>query len=58
MIKMSKQEIEFEKETETKNTVRYAEVTNGNPPYIDHLYIQKWALKPAVPDKIKLTIEW
>ena len=55
---MSKQEIEFEKEKETKNTIRYMEITDGKPPVINYLYIQKWALKPTTPEKIKITIEW
>ena len=49
-------EREFEMEKETKNTVRYAEVTAGQPPVIGTLYIQKWALK-GPPKKLKVTIE-
>lgn len=44
--------MEFDKET--KNTIRFREVTEGMPPAIGTIYIQKWK-KP--PRKIRLTIE-
>jgi len=35
--------IVFEKEKETKNTIKYAEKPNpGKPPVIGTLYVQKW----------------
>jgi hypothetical protein len=35
--------IVFEKEKETKNTIKYAERPNpGKPPVIGTLYVQKW----------------
>jgi len=35
--------IVFEKEKETKNTIRYAEKPEaGKPPVVGTLYIQKW----------------
>lgn len=46
----------FEFEKETKNTIRYAEVGDGQPPVIGTLYVQKWALKGS-PKKLKVTIE-
>ena len=46
----------FELEKETKNTVRYQEVTEGQPPAIGTIYIQKWVLK-GTPKKVKLTLE-
>ena len=46
----------FEVEKETKNTVRYTEVAEGQPPIIGTVYVQKWALK-GTPKKIKLTLE-
>jgi hypothetical protein len=46
----------FEVEKETKNTVRYAEVAEGQPPVIGTIYVQKWALK-EIPKTIKVTIE-
>jgi len=48
--------IEFKKEKETKNTIRYTEkVPPGTPPYIGTLYIQKWV---GSPGEIKLILEW
>lgn len=46
----------FELEKETKNTIRYAEVAEGQPPAIGTIYIQKWALK-GTPKKVTLTLE-
>lgn len=46
----------FELEKETKNTIRYAEVAEGQPPVIGTIYVQKWALK-GTPKKIKVTLE-
>lgn len=46
----------FEVEKETKNTIRYAEVGEGQPPVIGTIYVQKWALK-GVPKKVKVTLE-
>lgn len=57
MTKMAKIEAEFEIEKETKNTIRYEEVTDGKPPVIRTLYIQKWALGKNPPKRIKVTIE-
>lgn len=45
----------FEKEKETKGTVRYKEVPEaGKPPIVGTLYIQKWAASNA--EKVKVTI--
>ena len=46
----------FELEKETKNTIRYAEVAEGQPPVIGTLYVQKWAVK-GTPKKLKVTID-
>ena len=51
-----KLEREFEKEKETKNTIRYSEVAKGEPPVIGTIYVQKWAV-PNTPDKIKVTVQ-
>jgi len=46
----------FEREKETKNTVKFAEVqTPGQAPIIGALYVQKWAAGDAT--KLKVTIE-
>jgi hypothetical protein len=49
-------ERDFELEKETKNTIRYAEVAEGQPPIIGTLYVQKWALKGS-PKKLKVMID-
>jgi len=46
----------FEMEKETKNTIRYTEVAEGQPPIIGTVYVQKWAMK-GTPKKIKVTLE-
>ena len=48
--------VRFEREKETKNTVRYQEVTEqGKPPIIGTLYLQKWFAGDT--NTITLTIE-
>ena len=52
---MERVETVFEKEKETKNTVRFQEKPKGGkPPIIGVLYVQKW-LNPD--DTIRVTIE-
>lgn len=54
-------QIEFIKEKETKNAVRYEEEgTNGgdNRGKIGTLYVQKSAFGGKIPDKITVTVEW
>jgi hypothetical protein len=53
---MAKHELDFTKERETKNTIRYQEDAKpGQPQVIGTLYIQKWV---GPPDKLKVVIEW
>lgn len=53
---MSEMKIEFEREKETKNTVRFQEVPDkGQPPRVGTLYVQKWAVGSAT--KLTVTIE-
>ena len=48
--------IQFEKEKDTKNTVKFAEVqTPGEPPIIGTLYVQKWFAGDAT--KLKISVE-
>lgn len=48
--------IQLQKEKETKNTVKFAEVqTQGEPPIIGTLYLQKWFAGDAT--KLKVAIE-
>ena len=47
---------QFEKEKETKNTVKFAEVqTQGEAPIIGTLYLQKWFAADAT--NLKVTVE-
>jgi hypothetical protein len=47
----------FVLEKETKNTVRYQEEPALNtPPVVGSLYVQKWALAPAYPARLTVTI--
>ena len=54
---METQVLSFAFERETKNTVRYAEQTEGKPPIVGTLYLQKWALGEPPPESITVTIE-
>lgn len=54
---MEPQVLTFKVERETKNTVRYQEQTEGKPPAIGTLYLQKWALGENPPDTIAVTIQ-
>ena len=48
--------IEFIKEKETKNTIRYQEVREKGDIVIGPLYIQKSFLPDKIPENIKITI--
>ena len=54
---MDKQTLTFSLERETKNTVRYSEETNGQPPAVGTLYLQKWLLGTDPPKSLTVTIE-
>ncbi len=48
--------VQFEKEKDTKNTVKFAETqTQGEAPIIGTLYVQKWFVGDAA--KLKVTVE-
>ena len=49
--------IKFIKEKETKNTIRYREVTCDGKIVIGPVYIQKSFLPEKYPENIKITIE-
>jgi hypothetical protein len=53
---MDKQTISFIRERETKNTIRYAEDADVDPPAIGTLYVQKWLLGDAPPQKLTVII--
>ena len=48
--------LEFTKEKETKNTIRYQEVKGSGEIVIGPLYIQKNFLPKKTPETIKITI--
>jgi len=54
---MDKKTITLSREKETKNTIRYREETEGQPPIVQTIYIQKWFTGSPAPEKIKVTIE-
>ena len=54
---MDKKTITLSREKETKNTIRYREETEGQPPIVQTIYIQKWFAGSPAPEKIKVTIE-
>ena len=54
---MEPQTLTFTVERETKNTVRYQEQTEGKPPAIGTLYVQKWLLGENPPSALLLTIQ-
>ena len=53
---MDKQTLTFTVERETKNTIRYAEDADGEPPAIGTLHVQKWLLRKEPPWKLSVTI--
>ncbi len=54
---METQTLTFAMEKETKNTIRYQEETDGKPPVVGALYVQRWALGRPIPQKLTVTIE-
>jgi len=54
---MDSQTLTFTIERETKNTIRYQEKTNGKPPAIGTLYVQKWLTGDPAPTSLTVTIE-
>jgi len=51
-------ELSFERERETKNTVRYEEQVMDEPPVVGNLYLQKYALnRLGNPDRLRVTID-
>ena len=54
---MERQTLVFVTERETKNTVRFQEETNGKPPAVGTLYVQRWALGEPLPQRLTVTIE-
>jgi len=46
----------FVKEKVTKNTIRYLEQTEGQPPKVRTIYIQQWVLGTPPPERITVTV--
>lgn len=46
----------FELEKVTKNTYRFREMTEGQPPVIGTLYVQKWAVGSNPPKEIRVKL--
>ena len=55
--KTLKETLAFEIEKETKNTYRYAEVSEVDPPMVGSLYILKECLGTPPPKRLTVTIE-
>jgi hypothetical protein len=53
---MDKQTLTFSLERATKNTIRYQEDTDGNPPVVGVLYIQKRLLGEEPPKGLMVII--
>ena len=53
---MEAQTLTFSLERETKNTVRYSEQTNGDPPTLGTIYVQKWAIGDNPPKMLTVTV--
>ena len=53
---MEAQTLTFSLERETKNTVRYSEKTDGKPPAVGTIYIQKWAMGDNPPELLTVTV--
>lgn len=51
------QTLTFTVEKETKNTIRYQEQTDGKPPAIGTLYVQKWLLGQDPPKTLTVIIQ-
>lgn len=54
---MEAQTLNFTLEKETKNTIRYQEETNGKPPAVGTLYIQKWLIGTEPPKTLTVIIQ-
>ncbi len=51
-------ELSFQRERETKNTVRFEEQVTDAPPVVGTLYLQKYAVnRLGNPDSLRVTVE-
>lgn len=44
----------FEYDDETKNTYRYEEEMNGEPPAFGKIYVQKWLVGEEPPERMEV----
>jgi hypothetical protein len=56
MLTMEVQTLTFSLERETKNTVRYAEQTDGKPPAVGTIYVQKWVMGQNPPKTLVIRV--
>lgn len=54
---MERVERTFTLERQTKNTYRYQEDEDGQPPVIGNIYIQKWAAGTSPPKQVRVIVE-
>lgn len=47
----------FELDKTTKNTYRYEEVTDGQPPAFGKIYVQKWLVDGEPAEEVEVTVE-
>jgi len=57
VVPVETQRLVFVLERETKNTMRYQEESEGKPPVVGTLYVQRWALGSPVPARLEVTIK-
>ena len=53
---MEAQTLTFSLERETKTTVRYSEQTDGNPPTVGTIYVQKSVMGDNPPKTLTVTV--
>lgn len=46
----------FELDKVTKNTYRFAELQDGQPPIIGNQYVKQWVFGDDPPDRITVTV--
>ena len=56
VMQMEAQTLTFSLERETKNTIRYSEQTDGAPPAVGTIYVQKWAMGENPPKTLTVTV--
>lgn len=56
MLTMEVQTLTFSLERETKNTVRYAEQTDGKPPAVGTIHVQKWVMGQKPPKTLVIRV--